>query len=246
LTPSHKSFIAAGLLTFVAGFVLLFPARVAYQWFAPDGVQLGGIAGTIWSGSAREMSAGGLYLRDVRWRMRPLLVFTGKLGFRIEATPGGGFLETDVAVSPTGKIFLADMNGATSLQGFAGMLNMPGLSGNVSLQFERLEMRDGLPVVAEGTVAVAGLVAPLIDAAPIGDYRMEFFTADSGIVASVEDTSGVFDLAGSLTVSADRSYVFLGKVAANERTSAKLRGQLRFLGSPDERGQHEIRFEGSL
>jgi hypothetical protein len=35
-------------------------------------------------------------------------------------------------------------------------------------------------------------------------------------------------------------------VAANEQTTEKLRGQLRFLGSPNERGQHEIRLEGSL
>jgi hypothetical protein len=86
----------------------------------------------------------------------------------------------------------------------------------------------------------------LIDPAPIGGYRMEFFTDENGVTASVEDVNGAFDLAGSLTLSADRSYVFLGKVAATERTSEKLRNQLRFLGSSDARGRHEIRLEGSL
>jgi hypothetical protein len=86
----------------------------------------------------------------------------------------------------------------------------------------------------------------LIDPGSIGGYRMEFFTNETGVIASVEDANGTFDLAGSLTVSADRNYVFLGKVAATERTSDKLRNQLRFLGSPDPRGRHEIRLEGSL
>ena len=62
----------------------------------------------------------------------------------------------------------------------------------------------------------------------------------------IEDTAGVFDLAGSLNIYADGRYEFRGLVAANDRTSDKLRGQLRFLGSPNERGQHEIRLEGSL
>jgi len=103
LTPSRKSFLVIGLLTFVAGTVLLFPARVAYQWFVPEGIQLGGIEGSIWSGSAREMSGGGMYLRDVQWRLHPLRLFTGKLGLGIEASPGSGIIEADVALGPGGR-----------------------------------------------------------------------------------------------------------------------------------------------
>jgi len=246
LIPNRKSFLVAGLLTFVAGIVLLFPARVAYQWFVPEGVQLGGIEGSIWAGSAREMTGGGMYLRDVSWRLHPFRLFTGKLGLGLEATPGSGFVEADIALGLGGNVFVSNLTGSGSLQAFADVLKMPGLAGNVSLQFAELQVQDGLPVAVVGTVAVNSLVAPLIDAASIGNYRMEFFTTENGVVASVEDADGAFDLAGSLTISADRSYVFLGKVGATERTSDKLRQQLRFLGSPDERGQHEIRLEGSL
>ena len=125
---------------------------------------------------------------------------------------------------------------------------MPGLAGNSSLQFERIVIRDGLPTEVEGTFAVAALVAPMIDSnrAPLGSYRAEFMTTESGVVASVEDSAAVFDLAGSLTLSPDRSFLFLGQVASTNETPEKLRNQLRFLGTPNERGQHEIRFEGSL
>jgi hypothetical protein len=86
----------------------------------------------------------------------------------------------------------------------------------------------------------------MVDPSPIGGYRAEFFTDDSAVVASIEDVDGAFDLAGSLTISHDRTYQFVGKVAATDSTSAKLRQQLRFLGSPDDRGQHDIRLEGQL
>lgn len=246
MTSSRKSLFAIGLLAFVAGIILMFPARVAYQWFAPDRIDLGGIKGSIWSGSARELNGGGLYLRDVQWQMRPLRLLTGKLAVDIEATPGNGFIEGGLALGLGGDIAITNLKGSGSLQSFAGILKMPGLQGNVSLQFERLHLRDGLPDAADGTIAVAGLVAPLIDPASIGGYRVEFFTNETGVIASVEDSNGAFDLAGSLTISGDRSYVFLGKVAATDRTSEKLRNQLRFLGSPDDRGRHEIRLEGAL
>ena len=82
MTFSHKALVAIGLLTFVTGVVLLFPARVAYHWFAPSTVQAGGLDGSIWSGSATEVTAAGLYLRDVRWRLKPMRLLTGKLGAR--------------------------------------------------------------------------------------------------------------------------------------------------------------------
>jgi hypothetical protein len=125
LTPGQKNLLVVGLLTFIAGVILLFPARVAYQWLAPDGVSLGGIQGSIWSGTAREVNGGGLYLRDLRWRMRPLRLFTGKLGFDVEAVPGNGFVEAGIALGLGGAVSISKLTASGSLQTFAGMLNMP-------------------------------------------------------------------------------------------------------------------------
>ena len=246
MTFSRKALISVGLLTFVAAFVVMFPARVAYDWFAPPTVQVSGLDGSLWSGSAAEASVGGLYLRELKWRLRPLRLLTGKLAASVEAAPSSGFLEADVAVGFGSSLTLNDVNASLPLSAFATIARMPGLSGNASIQLDELRIRDGLPVAADGTLAVADLVAPMVDPAPIGGYRAEFFTQDDAVVASIEDVNGAFDLAGSLTISADRNYQFIGKVAATDNTSEKLRGQLRYLGSPNDRGQHDIRFEGQL
>ena len=246
MTVGRKSLLLVGLLTFVGAFIARFPARVAYSWFAPPAVQLSGLEGSIWSGSAVEMSVAGLYLRDLKWRLRPSRLLTGKLAASIEASPSSGFVAADVAVGPGGSIALSDVNGSLPLSDFGSLARMPGLAGDASVRFEELRIRDGLPVAARGTLTIAGLVAPLVDPASIGGYRAEFFTDNNTIIGSVEDVNGVFDLAGSLTISDDRTYQFLGKVAATDATSEKLRRQLRFLGTPNERGQHDIRLEGQL
>jgi hypothetical protein len=77
---SRFRFVIVGLITLTVGLLLLFPARVAYQWFAPPGIALSGIDGTIWRGMAREGDVGGLYLRNVGWRVQPLKLCTGKIG----------------------------------------------------------------------------------------------------------------------------------------------------------------------
>lgn len=246
MTSGAKRLLIIGLVTFVVGVIVTFPARVAYHWLAPTGVQLAGIEGSIWAGSARELVVAGIYVQEVEWRLRPLSLFTGKLGLRVEAAPPSGFLGSDLALTFGGNVIVSDLKASLPLQMFADSLNMPGLAGNSSLEFDRLRVDNGLLAEANGTIAVAALVAPLIDPSPIGAFRMEFVNNESGVVASIEDTAGVFDLAGSLTIFADGRYEFRGLVAANDQTTEKLRGQLRFLGSPNERGQHEIRLEGSL
>jgi hypothetical protein len=62
----------------------------------------------------------------------------------------------------------------------------------------------------------------------------------------VEDLSGVLDVSGTFVLNRDRTYSFVGQVAANANAPDTVLEQLRFLGSPDERGRREFRFEGRL
>ena len=77
----------------------------------------------------------------------------------------------------------------------------------------------------------------------LGGYRAEFYTQNNGIVASVEDTDGVVDVAGSLQLNPDKTYAFRGQVVAKPNTPDNLTNQLRYLPTND-RGQHELSFEG--
>ena len=243
---TRSRLLTVGLVTFAAGLILFFPARVAYQWFAPESISLSGIGGSVWSGQAREAQAHGIYLRELSWHLKPASLLTGKLAYTIAARPTSGFVDASVGLGITGNVTITDLKASLSLQSLQQTVGMPGLRGKVNAQFERLKFADGLPVAANGVLEVADLVAPAVYRASIGGYRAEFFTQDSGVVASVEDTDGVVDLAGSLRIASDRSYQFIAQLAPKGNTPATLREQMRFLGSANERGQHELRLEGKL
>jgi general secretion pathway protein N len=246
LIPNSSRLLMVGILTLVVGLLILFPARVAYNWATPAGIKLSGLNGTVWSGSASEMSAVGVYARDLQWRMKPLALFTGKVAYSFKASPASGFVEGNVAVSLGGTVTLTELNGALSLQSIEQALGIPGLRGDVSIKLESLRLVDGFPVSASGVLEVANLRAPRIDRSSIGGYRAELLTQESGVIGSIEDTDGVIDIAGSLQLSADRSYQFVAQLAAKEGASAGIRKQLQFLGSANDRGQHELRLEGRL
>ena len=244
--PTRRRLIITGVLTMLAGLVILFPARVAYNWFAPPGVLISGISGSIWSGSARRATAPGVYISKLEWRIRPHILFTGKLGYSIEGSVGDGSIESELALGIGGDIYLTKLSGFIPLQSLEVASGVRGLRGNVSARFERLVLSNGIPVAATGTVEVSELLLPLVAQSSIGGYRAEFFTQQDGVAASVQDTDGIVDLAGSLKLSADGNYEFLGQLAPKPETPPQVRQQMQFLGSANERGQYELRLEGRL
>lgn len=228
------------------GLVSFFPARVAYRWFAPPALTLGGISGSIWSGSAGNVAANGVYLHDCSWRIQPLSLFAGVLSYSIEASPVSGFIDADVALGITGTITVSDLAASLPLHAVELASGIRGLGGTLSLRFQRLIFDHGIPVAADGMVEVTDLVVPIVHRASIGGYRADFFTQESGVMASVEDTDGVVDLAGSLQIFPDGRYRFDGLVAATANTPADLRQQMQFLLPANERGQHPLPLEGEL
>ena len=161
-------------------------------------------------------------------------------------SPVSGFVDSNVSVGLGGSVTLTDLNAALPLELFADISGIRGLQGNGSFQFERLEIVDGLAVVASGVMQVGDLIVPIVGRDSLGGYQAEFFTQNNGISASIEDTDGVLDLAGSLQIKTDRSFEFIAQVVVKPETPESVRRQLRFLPPANDRGQQELRLAGIL
>lgn len=238
--------IKAGLLVFVIALVVSFPARVAYRWFAPPQFVASGISGSIWSGRAAEASAAGAYFRDLNWDIRLLDLLTAKLGYAIESKLSSGFVEGNIAVGFGGTLRATELRATLPLASMQSISGIAGIRGSATVNLSQLEISDGMPRSAQGIVEISGLTVPLVSSDPIGGFKAEFFSQDSGIAASLEDTNAVIDLAGSLQVTADGGYKLLAQLSATDQTPAAIRQQLEFLGPANDRGQHELRLEGKL
>lgn len=235
-----------GIAVFVLGVILLFPARVAYHWFAPPQLQLGGISGTVWSGRAAEAALGGLYFRSLEWQFRPTALLTGKLGYGIESAPAGSYVKGDVAVGMGATVTASDIEAVLPLAYLGRLLGAGNIEGRLTASITEFRAEDGVPVHANGTAEITGLYIPQVSDAAIGGFKAEFFSEDSGITASIEDETAVIDLAGSLQLSREGAYLLQAQIGATSRTPAGLRQQLEYLGPANARGQRPLRLEGRL
>lgn len=243
---SGRVLVAVGLAALLAGLVAMFPARVAYQWFAPPQLSLSGISGSVWSGTAAQGSVAGLFVSDVTWSFRPLALFRLALGYDIAARLPGGFIESDVDVGPGGEVRFSDLAATLPLASLQSAFRLEGIDAELALQFDNVVLEDGFPSELDGSVGLSKLVLRALSPAALGDYRADLQTNDGTITGTVEDVSGVLDLSGNMSLDGNRAYSLIGHVAANAGAPASVTEQLRFLGSPDQQGRREFRFEGSL
>lgn len=241
-----RLYLIAAITVFLCGIVVMFPARVAVDWFAPDNIRINGISGTIWNGKANALQAPGLYLSRLEWSTRPFSLLTGGLGLNVKASPAGGFIETALTLRSSNRVSIRDLTAALPLSVFAQLARTSGLTGNASLRFPSMEIANGIATSADGVVELANVSIPAVYPGTLGGYRLEFSDLDDGIIASIEDTDGVLDVAGTLTLGGDRSYSLLAQVAAKRETPAELKKRVDLLPTGNSPGQREIRLEGSL
>ena len=243
---SRKSLIVICAVTFFAGALLLFPARVAYDWFVPDGIKLGGIQGSVWHGKVLEGTAGGAYFTNLSWSFKPLALFTGKAVFDTSINTAGGPISMSFGVGLGGKLSMNDVVGKLSLSAIHPALQANRISGMLNIQLQSLVVKNGWPTELVGSVGVGNLIAGQLGPDSLGNFRAQFTTEDDAIIGVVEDAGAVLDVTGTINLTDDRAYSLVGFVSPNNETPPAINRNLRFLGSPDQNGQRQFRFEGAL
>lgn len=251
--PSKLSWLALGVGAYLAIALAKFPAAAAYRWFAPDGIRLAGVAGTVWSGRAALGSAAGLPLRDIAWDVDLTALLTGAVGIDFEARLADGFVN-GVAVASAGGVTFEGLRGGTSLQTLREVLPLYGVEGQLSAALDRLVLEDGWPSAAVGEVRVADLAAPPllptpgVTLVPLGSFRAQFVeSAEPGISALVTDTGGPIELEGRVALGVDRAYTIDALVRTRPGASDLLVQGLTMMSSdPDAEGRRHFQMSGTL
>ena len=144
--------IAVGVISLIVGLILNLPARVAIHWMAPSEIAIGGIEGTVWNGSARELLVRGIYLREVNWSLSTMQALVGKFTYDVEANPISGFFESELQIKSNGEIVMSELRATLPVSLLSSAIGINELQGQSNLIFDRLELVNGFPIVADGTV----------------------------------------------------------------------------------------------
>jgi general secretion pathway protein N len=251
------SWLALGVGAYLAFALGSFPAATAAHWLLPPQVELTGLRGTVWSGSAASAKVGDLPVQDVRWRVRPWTLLTARIGASIEARLTDGFLTTNVTASKT-RVQLSDLRGGTSLATLALIPSLRGMRGQASVALSELEIESGWPTRALGELKLAALeIPPLMPSGntsliPLGDYTVTFAepppdAPPGSVAARFVDNGGPLEVAGTLLVTQKREYTFDALIKARAGAQQMLVDGLNVMtADPDATGRRRLTLTGSL
>lgn len=249
---SRASLLALGLGAYLAFAIVSFPASIAHRWFAPETLALAGVDGTIWRGRAAYGGIAGLGFSDLRWQLHPGALVTGRLGLDAEARLADGFVRTGVSISGGGITF-RDLSATGRLATLAAAFPLlAGVRGDLSLSLDELELVDGWPRAATGSVRVGGLAAPPlmpiagVTSIALGNYAARLTTTDEGLAAIVNDEGGPLELEGRVDLGTDRSYALTSRIRPRADASDELVQGLKILAPADADGWHALAQSGAL
>ena len=182
------------------------PAR-AISSVLPDDVTLTGISGTIWSGHAArawvEIDQQPLMLGRVQWQLQPWRILWGA-PLSLSSVWGQQALRAQLSYRPDGSIVLQDAAFSVSTQLFKAFFPLY-LGGALSGEFAQIAIDEGHVINAEGVVRLLrGVWTARSGNIPLGDYQIDFSSADSagvGTVGALKTIAGSLELSGSLSAT---------------------------------------------
>ena len=249
----QRKLLYTGLAAFFLSLLLLIPASLLAPLLNKSGVVTSGIAGTVWSGSARSLAAGPLRFHQLRWQFAPWRLLRGELGAHIEAQLPEGFFAGNVSRSLGGRLLIHDIEAAVPLRALSpGMASMTGNS-QLGIRMQQLAWRDGWVETAIGTVQLSDVVLPipvLAGRTPAGNYIVSFdsesLAPGTPLTGKLADGGGPLEVGGVLNLSPPRNYELSATVKARDGAPAELVTILQSAGPRTAGGGREFSLAGSF
>ncbi len=241
--------IALGLFAFACFIVATLPATLITDRLAVTGVSAQGVQGSVWNGRAEQVQVSGTNLGQLQWRLHPLTLFTGKIAADIDLRGIGDAISAVVAAGFGGRISIANLRGDMPLSLFPHTALPGGWSGQLNVDLAKLQLLNGWPVDAAGTLQVNDLTGPTQQPKKLGSFRVVFPAAagnSNALIGKLESLSGPLDATGTLKFNRDRSYVIDGQVVARPNAPPEMINALQYLGAPEANGKYPFSVAGTM
>ena len=226
--------------------ILQFPAITAINSINKNNLKVNGVNGTVWKGSASEISSNEIYLRQTRWRIVPSELLRGNLTFDISTYPYNGQLKFNLILDLMNNLSATDIKGNFPNDILEIIAPFLGISSEINMNIKSLSLDNKDINQLEGQILLNNLVMKGISNRVLGSYKIDLFERNGEIYGSIDDISGEVDIAATMSLTLSGKYIIDGAVSAKQNTSNQVRTILSFLGAQNENGQRSFRFEGEI
>ena len=242
----QKKQLLISLFALLLMLILQFPAITAINSINKNNLKVNGVNGTVWKGSASEISSNEIYLRQTKWKIVPSELLKGNLTFDISTYPFNGQLKFNLILDLMNNLSATDIKGNFPNDTLEIIAPFLGVSSEIDMNIKSLSLNNKGINQLEGQILLNNLVMKGISNRVLGSYKIDLFDRNGEIYGSIDDVSGEVDIAATMSLTLSGKYIIDGAVSAKQNTSNQVRTILSFLGAQNENGQRSFRFEGEI
>jgi hypothetical protein len=209
-------------------------------------LQLVGVEGSLFSGSAQQVSYAGAGLGAVEWHFDWLAPFSFTLGYRVHVQAEDRDLSgrVDMGFRHT---YLRGLEGRVPVSALERWLPTPpgSATGSLGVHLKELGFKAGRMDSAEGVLDIDEAVLKWPTSATLGSFHGDVVpVSGGGIKAVITDTASPLKLQATLELGPTGAYHLAGVIGAKDAGDQATRTLLSGLGQPDSTGQYPFDFRG--
>ncbi len=244
-----------GLMVYLVFLLIQFPANQAYavaknyldEQNVP--VTLYEPNGTIWQGKATRLVYQGRSYNDVKWRLLPLDLLTGKLSLSLSFRNTDSFADAVVSRKIFGGLELANTRASMTAQEVLALAAIPAvqLGGRFDLNVASLALDQNRVSHLVGRLVWSDAESKFPQKLLMGDLFADMNTTDDGTIqVKLGDGGGPLELNGDLLVTPEGQYDFTSAMSAREGRQSALGRSLGFIARYDNQNKAIFTRSGNL
>ncbi len=244
--------IIIGVAVYLLFLIMLFPANVAVSLAPlPKNINISGVSGTVWSGSAALVTVDKRQLEQVRWELSPWGLFLGKanldltIGSRANAVNGKGFISLS-----SSAINIEQLRFDAPSEFLLGKTRLPfktEVEGNFSLIVQQFAQGQPWCEQLNGKLFVQQFqVNNQFGKYPLGNVEVGLTCEDGNIKVATDEAMNGLGLSGTALLKADKLVQVSAKIKETTAQPEDLKKALSFLGKQDSQGYYPITYQGRL
>ena len=138
--------------------ILQFPAITAINSINKNNLKVNGVNGTVWKGSASEISSNEIYLRQTNWKIVPNELLKGNLTFDISTYPYNGQLKFNLILDLMNNLSATDIKGNFPNDILEIIAPFLGVSSEIDMNIKSLSLNNKGINQLEGQILLNNLV----------------------------------------------------------------------------------------
>lgn len=244
-----------GIFFFLIALVVTLPANLTYGYWKQylgqkQNINVSGIEGSVWSGSAAQATIQGQRFHPLEWTVHPLSLLLGKAELGVEFTVEDGFGKGNAGYSLLGGYYLKDVEAWLPLTMVARFVNLAALrpGGKININLEKLHFDGKSVTAAEGKLAWLDAEITVFQPVPLGNYEFTLHHEEESenIVGVLSDKGGPMEANGRLSLTPAGDYEFNAQIAVRDNSRQDLKQALQSMGRPDREGKVKLSQKGNL